>query len=320
MSEQTRGGTGPALGLFVLSPFVAEFLLGTIGIDQVVVGLVLAPLYGGGVLLVREAARRTGGGWPAILLLAFAYGVIEEGVVVQSLFNPRYLGLDLLREGYVPWLGTGAWWSVFVLTLHTVWSMAVPIALAEALARARSREAWLGRVGFAVAATLFLLGAALTAAITYAQHRFMASPGQLGGAVLVALGAVAAAWRVRPRARLEAGRVPRELTVGLLSFAAASAFMGAWRVAGGWALVAVQVALLVLAAAGIRSWSARTGWTNRHVLALAGGALMTYAWYAFVQAPLVGGRGALDPVGDALCALVAAGLLAVAVRRVSQRA
>ncbi len=313
------GGVGPALTLFVLSPFVAEFLLGTIGIDQVVTGLVLAPLYGGGALLVREAGRRMRGGWPAILLLAFAYAVVEEGLVVQTLFNPGYLGLDLLREGYVPWLGMGAWWTVFVLTLHTVWSMAVPIALAEALAPARAREPWLGGVGIAVSAVLFLLGAGLTAAITYGQQQFIASPAQLGGAVLVALGAIAAASRVRAQREVATGHAPPQLTVGLLSLAAASAFMGARRLVGGWTVAAIEVALIVMAAAAVRTWSARPGWGDRHVVALAGGALMTYAWYAFVQSPVVGGQGALDHVGDALCALVAAALLAVAVKRARPR-
>lgn len=313
------GGVRPALALFVLSPFVAEFLLGTIGIDQVVTGLVLAPLYGGGALLVREAGRRMRGGWPAILLLAFAYAVVEEGLVVQTLFNPGYLGLGLLREGYVPWLGMGAWWTVFVLTLHTVWSMAVPIALAEALAPSRAREPWLGGVGIAVSAVLFLLGAGLTAAITHGQQQFIASPAQLGGAVLVALGAIAAASRVRARREVATGPVPGAPIVALVSFVAASAFMVARGFAGGWAVVAIEVGLLAAAAAAIRRWSARPGWTDRHVLALAGGALMTYAWYAFVQAPVVGGQGALDHVGDALCALVAAALLALAVKRARPR-
>ena len=38
----------PALGLFFLSPFVAEFLLGNVAIDALPIGLVMAPMYGGG--------------------------------------------------------------------------------------------------------------------------------------------------------------------------------------------------------------------------------------------------------------------------------
>jgi hypothetical protein len=319
MDDNTRRGFWPAVGLFLLSPFVAEFLLGTIGIDRLAVGLVLAPMYGGGALLVRETARRWGGGGPTILLLAFAYGVIEEGVVVQTLFNPNYLGLHLLREAHVAGLGIGAWWSVFVLTLHSVWSISVPIALAEALFPDRARVPWLGRGGLVVSAILFLVGAWVTAYFTYAQQKFVASGFQLGSAIVVALVAIGYAWRVRGGGPGAKGRVPHAWTVGLLAFAAASAFMIARRFAGGWTIVSIYVLLLVVTAATMRSWSSRGGWTDRHRLALAGGALLTYAWYAFVQAPVVGGQGALDRVGDAVFALSAVGVLLLAVRRVRSR-
>jgi hypothetical protein len=314
MKKESRSARGAAIALFLLSPFVAEFLLGTIAIDQLAAGLVLAPLYGGGALLVREVGRRSTGGWRAILLLAFAYAVIEEGVVVQTLFNPRYLGLDLLRDAYVPWLGIGAWWSLFVLTLHTVWSMAVPIALAEAFSD-RARQPWLGRIGLIVSGLLFLLGTCLTAYFTYAQERFLASGFQLGGALLVALAGVAAAWRVRHGKPIAPGRVPPEWTLGLLSFAASGAFMLARRFTGGWTIVGVYVLLFAAVGASVAAWSLRADWTDRHVLALAGGALLTYAWHAFVQEPVVGGAGPLDHVGDAVFSLLAAGVLWLAMRR-----
>ena len=56
----------PAIGLFFLAPLVAEFLLGDLPINLLGALLVLAPLYGGGALLIREVVRRTGGGWPNI--------------------------------------------------------------------------------------------------------------------------------------------------------------------------------------------------------------------------------------------------------------
>ena len=46
----------PALGLFFLSPFVAEFLLGNVSIDALPIGLVRSPMYGGGALIIREVA------------------------------------------------------------------------------------------------------------------------------------------------------------------------------------------------------------------------------------------------------------------------
>jgi hypothetical protein len=133
---------GLAVALFLIAPLVAEFLLGNLSITALPALLVLAPLYGGGALLVRESARRAHGGWPALLLLGLAYGVVEEGLATQSLFNPDYLRLQmhLLDPAHVAVLGVGAWWTVFVLTLHVVWSVGVSIALVEALARDQPRR------------------------------------------------------------------------------------------------------------------------------------------------------------------------------------
>jgi len=306
----------PAAGLFVLAPLVAEYLLGNISIDHLGVALVLAPFYGGGAILVREAARRRRGGWCAILVLGFAYAVVEEGLVVQTLFNPSYFGLDLLRDAHVAWAGIGVWWSLFVLTLHTVWSIAVPIALVEALTPERAGRPWLGRVGLGVTSVLFLLGAWASAGFTYAQEKFLATPPQLAGAALLAAAAVIAAVLLPAPPSGRAGSVPRPLLLGALSLVASSAFMTARRLVGGWTVVAIYLVLLAAVSVAVRVWSSRERWSPSHVLALAGGALLTYAWHSFVQEPVVGGRGTVDLVGNAVFSAGAVLLLVAAARRV----
>jgi len=94
----------PATGLFLGAPLIAEFLLGNFSITAIGTLGVLAPMYGGGALMIREAARRSRRGWPSIFLLALAYGILEEGLLMQSLFNPNFLGLDqhLLQSGSGP--------------------------------------------------------------------------------------------------------------------------------------------------------------------------------------------------------------------------
>jgi hypothetical protein len=83
--------------------------------------IALLPLYGGGALLIREIARRTGRGWPAMLLLALAYALLEEAFLTQSLFNPDYVGQRLLDYGFIPAIGTSLNWTVFVLSIHVVY-------------------------------------------------------------------------------------------------------------------------------------------------------------------------------------------------------
>src|SRR5262245_42066247 len=74
----------PAVTLLVLSPIVAEFLLGDFSVRQLPFVLFFIPQYGGGALLVRELTRRSKRGWPTMLLLASAYALIEEGFTTQS--------------------------------------------------------------------------------------------------------------------------------------------------------------------------------------------------------------------------------------------
>ena len=66
-------------------------------------------LYGGGALLIRETVRRSGRGWPTMIVLALVYAIVEEAFVTQTLFNPNYLHLNLglLKPAYIPALGIG---------------------------------------------------------------------------------------------------------------------------------------------------------------------------------------------------------------------
>ena len=189
----------PALGLFFLSPLVGEFLLGNVSIDALPIGLAMAPMYGGGAVLIREVARRAGKGWPTMILLALAFGAIEEGLICQTLFNPSYFGFELLREAYIPALGIGAWWTLFVLTLHTVWSISVPIAIIESLVPERATTPWLGLPGLTVMSVLYVLGSALVFWGTYQQERFIATPPQMLGVIASVIALLTAAFRVWTR-------------------------------------------------------------------------------------------------------------------------
>src|SRR5271170_1262481 len=159
-----KNRVAPAVGLFFLAPLVAEFLLGNLPIKLLPALVMLAPMYGGGALLIRETVRRMGRGWPSILLLALAFGILEEAFATQSLFNPDYLGMHfgLLKAAYIPALGMGGWWTIFVLNLHMVWSITTPIALVEGMVPEQSKTPWLGRVGLGVTSVVFAFGLVAT--------------------------------------------------------------------------------------------------------------------------------------------------------------
>jgi hypothetical protein len=308
------GRIAPALGLFFLSPLVAEFLLGNIAIDALWVVLFVAPLYGGGAILIREVARRARRGWPTVMLLALAYAVIEEGLITQSLFNPSYFGFDLIGPTHIPLFGIGAWWSLYVLTIHTVWSIAVPIALVETFVSDRATTPWLGKFGLSIVGGLFVLGAVLNFSTTRAQEHFLASTPQLVGTSVLILAVIVAAFAFGRRSRSHVDRVaPNPWSVGSASLVASSLFtlglyLPSWLTVGTWLALFAGVAVL------IARWSRRARWGASHQLALAGGALLTYAWQGFPHTPIMGSGGAADLIGNAVFALGAIVLLVMAVR------
>ena len=298
--------------LLVLAPLVGEYLLGNLSVRVLPALPFLIPLYGGGALLIRELTRRTGRGWPTILLLGCAYGLVEAGMFDGSLFNPSFEGLDFTAT-YVSALGISATNALHFVVGHAVWSIAVPIALVEALVPTRRTTPWLGKVGLAVTAVVYLLGGLLVLNWSRRTGNYVTSPAQLAGTALVVAVLVVIAFRLgRTPAGTGATPAPRPLAVGVGAFVASSLFSLAPET---WPGVVVAAVLLLVTAAVVVRWSRRADWDDRHRLALAGGVLPTYMWLAFVVASLKGQTDPLSLAGNVVFAVVTVGILVVAMRR-----
>lgn len=301
----------PAVGLAFLAPLVAEFLLGDLPITLLAAMVALVPMYGGGALLIREVTRRVGRGVPTMLVLGIAYGLLEEGIVTQSLFNPHYAGLDLLHPGYVPWLGIGLPWTLFVLTLHAVGSTTVPIVMVELCTPARRSTPWLRRPGLVVVAVLYVAGLAVNTAFQLSNDPFVAAPAQLVATVVLA-GLLAAVALRLPRRGNAPGPVPPVWAVGLAVLAVGVLFeLGK----AGWAGFALVVAADVALALSAARWAVRAAWTPRHTLAAAGAVLLTYAWHSLPETPVMPVSPTVDLVGNTVFALGALLLIGMAWRR-----
>jgi hypothetical protein len=124
--------------LAFFSPAIAEILSGSTIITTVFVdplffviafsGLLL--FYGGGVLLIREAAVRWNKSWGSILLLGAAYGIAEEALAVHTFFLPGGSPVGALG-GFGRVGGVNTVWAVGLTGFHTVYSIALPILLIE---------------------------------------------------------------------------------------------------------------------------------------------------------------------------------------------
>lgn len=117
-------------------------------------------LYGTGVLLVRELSIRWRVGWPGILTLGAAYGIVEEGLAVTTFFNPTLPQVQDLWW-YGRWAGTSFVWAQWLTIFHATVSIGFTIFLIEwhyPETRGRSLMPTWG-----VAATAVLLAAATLA-------------------------------------------------------------------------------------------------------------------------------------------------------------
>jgi hypothetical protein len=282
----------PVYLVLLLAPVTAEYLIGyddTIGNPAALIfGVVFfAPLYGAPAVLIREAARRLGRGWPTILLMATAFGLVEAGLVDQSLFNPDYRDIPYwssMREPtFLPWFGTSAYMALTFVAGHVFGSIAAPIALAESWCPARRRKPWLGVPGLTTMAILWIAGSAFILADQFSSEDFRISTGQLASTALVALVLIAVAVRIPATCSRIAGRAPSPRLVLVTS---AALLIVRSVVPTSWAgtLVAAAATGLWLVVAG--RWSRQAGWTGVHVVAAVTGNVLSIGIPAFWTDPL----------------------------------
>lgn len=312
----------PVLSLFLLSPLVAEILFGATPLSRLYTIVLARPLYGGGAVLVRELARRRDAGWARVALLGAAYAVVEEGLALESMFNP-----DLFDAGKLGAraLGVNWVWCEWTVGYHVVVSMTVPILLAETLFPERRREPWLGRIGTTVAGALAALGALALGAIfrNFVAPAFRLDAAHTAVAAVLALLVAAVALFVprRPEAPAHAPvtrPAPSPWLVGVTVATAAAAWFGLLHLPaplreGALVLAPMLVALVVAGTAMslLRAWSAPgRAWTDVHRIAAAIGVVAVIALYGFffVTAAVRTDRifqGAASAVALALLALFA---------------
>jgi hypothetical protein len=276
----------PVLALALLSPFVAEILFGATPVSRVASLPPLLLLYGGGAVLIRELTRRISGGWAPIVLLAAAYALIEEGLVMQTLYSPDLFNAASYGGRF---LGVNWVWTEALIGYHIVWSIVIPIALVELCFPERRAQPWLGRTGVAVALGCYTLGA-LGIAITFRRFltpHFRASVTLLLATALTAAVLVTRVLRAKPHPVTEATIYPHAKTINpLLAGLAALVAAGIWfqllalpQPLRRGPRVVTPIILEACLAAGfvalIRWWSVPPRrWTDLHRVALIAGALI----------------------------------------------
>ncbi|WP_243082249.1 hypothetical protein [Streptomyces sp. 891-h] len=230
-------------------------------------------------MLIREVARRTGRGWPSILLLSAAFGLFQAGLIDQSLFNPHFVSDPFWSQERLPTLvpaaGISAHHLLGFVVGHMIWSFAAPIVVVESCVPRLADRPWLGRVGTTVLLVLY----ALAVVVFFHEHtrNFMRARHN---------------W-APPRLSATHQLAPADWSGSVLDLTALSL--------GGCLLL---------------FWSRRRDWDRPHALMVGGTALVVNAALSFVVEP-VGGHTSLTAKYAANATLMAAvlALLTWAYRR-----
>jgi len=157
LSESTpKSQILPAFVLFIISPLIAEVLLGATLLTHIGGLVIVAPFYGCAVLLIRELVRRRTTSWWPVVLFGAAYALVEEGLTLQTLFNPDFVNAAKFGGR---WLGVNFVLTQWEIGYHVVWSICIPILITELLFPTRRTQRWLGRLGLTVCALVYVLAA-----------------------------------------------------------------------------------------------------------------------------------------------------------------
>lgn len=153
-----RRKTKAVLMLFFLSPLIGEMLSGSSPPLEFFTpfGLTLmCLLYGGGVLIIRELTVIWRKGWASTLLMAAAYGIIEEGLMVKSFFDPHWQDIGTLGE-YGRFLDVNWVWTAMLIAYHCVFSIAIPILLVNLVYPDQAGKRWITDRGLKRLAVAFV--------------------------------------------------------------------------------------------------------------------------------------------------------------------
>ena len=184
----------PILFLILLTPGIPEYLSASSSLTLLLIPPLFfaflganVGLYGSGVLLIREAMIRWKKGWASVFLLGIAYGILEEGVDLWTLFYSKAGPVGNLGF-YGHWLGVNWVWAIGLVIFHSVFSIGLPIFLFGLALPELKSKSLLSNLGWKiVSATLVAdsIGLYIFVSLIYSPY----SPG--GGLILSSFIAIA---------------------------------------------------------------------------------------------------------------------------------
>jgi hypothetical protein len=294
------GSRKAAWTLALLTPLIAELTFGSTPTRFAYLILLWLPIYGAGILLIRELVARTGRGWPSIILLGLAYELAEDGLGLQALTSPHlYHAADWAPQIF----GFNIAYWVLNIIYHVVFSAIIPIFITNLLFPAFKDKPYLKKGGLAWVAVFAIIGIGLLRiTVPLSQDPDYNQPLSLIiGYVIAILALGILALRILPQKQIAqklSTSVPsaKKLVVfGAVStiavFGLMYPFAGAHQplfTQGAWAYVpiAIGIGITIWAYKTILKWSHSSVWNTSTALALASGALIGHTLFGLVAAHL----------------------------------
>lgn len=120
--------------LLILTPMVAELLTASappLKFFNPVIFSILILGYGCPILLIREAKTRWRLQW-SVIFLAVAFGILAEGLIAKTFFNPLAPGLNQL-SGFGMFLGIQWPHTIRIILSHAAISVLIPLTITALL-------------------------------------------------------------------------------------------------------------------------------------------------------------------------------------------
>lgn len=297
--------------LLLLAPIAAEYLAAydsSTGDAAALLGglLIFVPLYGAPALIIREVSRRAGLGWTGMILIATAFGLVQAGIVDQSLFSDDYRGIeswaDTFRSSYIEPLGISLHNLLNFVGGHVIYSICAPIAIAEALRPRTAREPWLGNVGLAIVAVLYGLASLLVLTDHLQNETSHASALQIAVSCVIVAALVGAAFRVGRRPRRTVTRAAP--TIGRTSAVSLVLLVAYSLGPEDWIGALIAGCTLAIAAVLLARASRAQSWSMGHIVAIAAAALLMRGFFAFFYFPVIGEVSAVQKYGHNVVMLI----------------
>jgi hypothetical protein len=286
--------------LALLTPVIAELTFGSTPLHFAFLLLLWLPIYGAGILLIREAVTRTGRWWPSVIVLGLAYELAEDGLGLQALTSPHlYHAADWAPQIF----GLNIAYWILNAIYHIVFSAIIPIFIANLLFPAFKDRPYLKKGGIVWVTLFALIGVALLRATVPSDQDsgYTAPMAVTLGCVVAIIVLAIIALRIMPRKKPSAPtntNVPSSkklVLTGAIStiavFGLMYPFAGAHQplfTHGAWAYVPVAAGTLLAVLVGktIWKWGRSKRWSTRSALALASGALVGHTIFGLIAAHL----------------------------------